>query len=34
VTRLRQAIGFEPTPLGTGIERTHRWLRENAPERV
>lgn len=34
VTRLRQAIGFEPTPLETGIERTHRWLKESTPERV
>jgi len=34
ITCLRRLIDFEPTSLETGIERTHRWLRENAPERV
>ena len=27
IGRLRELTGFEPTPLETGIERTHRWLR-------
>jgi len=33
-TRLRQLTGFEPTPLETGIRRTHDWLTKNVPERV
>lgn len=33
-SRLRQLTDFEPTPLEVGIERTHRWLTESAPERV
>ena len=32
--RLRELIGFEPTPLEIGIERTHTWLAKNARERV
>ncbi len=28
-TRLREAIGFEPTPLATGIARAHEWLLAN-----
>lgn len=34
IERLRELTGFEPTPLQTGIERTHRWLTESATERV
>lgn len=26
ISGLRQMTGFEPTPLGAGIARTHRWL--------
>jgi UDP-glucose 4-epimerase len=33
-TRLRDLLGFEPTPLETGIARTHGWLSAQAPERV
>jgi len=33
-TRLVRLIGFEPTPLEIGIERTHRWLADNTPEKV
>lgn len=33
-TRLRKLTGFEPTPLETGIRRTHDWLTKNVPERV
>lgn len=32
--RLQRLIGFEPTPLESGIERTHSWLTAQAPERV
>ena len=28
--RLRGMIDFEPTPIETGIERTHRWLRASS----
>jgi len=31
---LRSLIEFEPTPLETGIERTHRWLAAQRAERV
>lgn len=31
-TRLREAIGFEPTPLATGIAHTHEWLLANVGE--
>lgn len=34
ISLLQRLIEFEPTPLETGIERTHRWLIENSPERV
>jgi UDP-glucose 4-epimerase len=34
VTRVRRLIGFEPTPLDRGIERTHAWLSARAPEQV
>jgi UDP-glucose 4-epimerase len=33
-SRLRELTGFAPTPLETGIERTHEWLVANAPEHV
>ncbi len=33
-TLLRELTGFEPTPLETGIERTHRWLTAVAAERA
>jgi UDP-glucose 4-epimerase len=33
-SRLRQLIGFEPTPLETGISRTHCWLATGIPEKV
>jgi UDP-glucose 4-epimerase len=32
--RLRALIDFAPTPLETGIARTHAWLRSRAKERV
>jgi UDP-glucose 4-epimerase len=32
--RLKGLIDFEPTPLGDGVARTHRWLRESAGETV
>jgi UDP-glucose 4-epimerase len=31
-TRLREVTGFEPTPLATGIARTHEWLLANVGE--
>jgi UDP-glucose 4-epimerase len=34
VSRLRALTGFEPTPLETGIARTHEWLTSIAAERV
>lgn len=33
-TRLRKLIEFEPTPLETGISRTHCWLTTGIPEKV
>ncbi len=33
-TRLRDLIDFEPTPLETGIARTHCWLATGTPEKV
>jgi UDP-glucose 4-epimerase len=30
VSRLRELVAFEPTPLETGIERTHTWLETSA----
>lgn len=32
--RLRRLVDFRPTPLETGIERTHRWLLARDGERV
>jgi UDP-glucose 4-epimerase len=34
VSRLRALTGFEPTPLATGVARTHEWLTAIAAERV
>ncbi len=34
VARLRQLVGFEPTPLPTGIERTQAWLAALAPSQA
>jgi|SRR5215203_2861023 len=33
-TRLRDLVEFEPTPLATGIARTHCWLTSGATEQV
>lgn len=33
-SRLRRLIEFEPTPLETGIARTHCWLATGTPEKV
>jgi UDP-glucose 4-epimerase len=34
ITRLRNLLPFEPTPLELGIERTHAWLNAHTPEQV
>lgn len=34
ITRLRQLVRFEPTPLEAGVARTRAWLASGAPERV
>lgn len=33
-SRLRELVEFEPTPLQTGIARTHEWLTSQAREKV